>query len=207
MVGVASFAGERAEADQGHRGDRVGRRRGVVHQVLLAGDELLAVVGGREQPAVVDVPEVVEHRVGDAAGLLDPLAVAGRLGQSGERVDQRGVIGCQCRVTSLWLTIGLPRTMPATVGAAGGARSGSRRSRRRCRASRCGREPRPLRSATTASDRSIRSGPCRRARVGGAAIGPRTGAAAPTRPRAGAAVRHGARAAPGSCDPRSCRRR
>ena len=83
VVGVARLAGERAEPHEGHRGDRVGRRRGVVHQILLAGDELLAVVGGGEHAPVVDVPEVVEQRVGDGRACVDPAGLAGRLARAG----------------------------------------------------------------------------------------------------------------------------
>ena len=83
VVGVAALAGQRGEAVQRDGGGRVGRRRGVVEQVLLAGDERLAVVGRREQAAVVDVPEVVEQRVGDGQRLVDPAGLAGGLGRAG----------------------------------------------------------------------------------------------------------------------------
>ena len=78
MVGVAGLSRERTETDQGDRRGGVRRRRGVVHQVLLTGDKLFAVVGGREQSSVVDVPEMVEQRVGDATCVCDPRSVTSR---------------------------------------------------------------------------------------------------------------------------------
>ena len=45
VVGVAVLAGERGEAQQRDGGGRVGRRGGVVEEILLAHDQSLAVVG------------------------------------------------------------------------------------------------------------------------------------------------------------------
>ena len=108
MVGVAGLAGERGEAQQGDGRRRVGRRRGVVEDVLLAHDQLLAVVSGREQSAMVDVPEVVEHRVGDRRRLGDPDRFAGRLGEPDEGIGERGVVGGEGVVTSPWLAALVP---------------------------------------------------------------------------------------------------
>ena len=115
MVRVPSLAGQCAEADEGQCGDRVGGRRCVVHQILLPGDELFAVVGDGEQATVVDVPEVIEHRVGRIAGMVDPRTVARCLGKSGEGVDDCRVIGSERGMTCLRLPVGLPRPVPATV--------------------------------------------------------------------------------------------
>ena len=65
---------------------------GVVEEVLLAHDQRLAVVGRREQPTLVGVPEVVEQLVGGIHRLVDPRGLAGRLAEAGERIEQRSVV-------------------------------------------------------------------------------------------------------------------
>ena len=74
--------------------------------------------GGREQSAVVDVPEVVEHRVGDGRRLGDPHRFAGRLGEPDEGIGERGVVGGEGVVTSPRLAALVPGPPPpAVVGA------------------------------------------------------------------------------------------
>ena len=123
MVGVARLAGQRGEPVEGDGGDRVGRRGGVVEQVLLAGDERLAVLRRREHAAVVGIPEAVEEDVGDGASPRRSSGLAGRLGQAGEGVDERGVVGGEGVVAG-----SAARRRRATSGASARRRRAARRA-------------------------------------------------------------------------------
>ena len=116
VLAVAVVAGERGQAEQADGGEPVGAGRGVVHQVLRAGDERLGVVAGGEHAAVVVVPEELEQRVGGRPRLGDPASLAGGLGQAGEGVDERAVVGGVGEVPGAG--VGLPRAQPAAVGPA-----------------------------------------------------------------------------------------
>jgi hypothetical protein len=75
-------------------------------EVLGSGDQLLAVVGGGEDAAVGGVLEAVEQRVGRGPGLGDPAGLARGLGEAGEGVDERGVVGGEGQVAGA--AVGLP---------------------------------------------------------------------------------------------------
>ena len=135
VLAVALVAGEGGQAQQADRGEAVGARGRVVHQVLGAGDEGLGVVPGREHPAEVRVPEEVEEGVGRGAGLGDPPGLAGGLGQAGEGVDERAVVGGVGEVPRAGL--GLPRRAASDRRRAAGWRAGTPRSPPRRRPTPC----------------------------------------------------------------------
>ncbi|HWC09986.1 MAG TPA: hypothetical protein VG455_02070, partial [Acidimicrobiales bacterium] len=91
-LAVAVVADQRAQAVEGDGGGPIGRRGGIVEDVLGPGDEALGVRAGGEQAAVAVVPEELQHGVGGGRGLGHPAGLAGGLGQAGEGVDQGGVV-------------------------------------------------------------------------------------------------------------------
>ena len=64
----------------------------MVVDVLAARDQLLVVVRGREEAAVLGVAEVLDHRVGGLARGVEPALVEGRLVERQQRLDQVGVV-------------------------------------------------------------------------------------------------------------------
>ena len=73
------------------------------------------VVGHCEQTALVDVPVVVEQRVGDRPCLVDPPRFAGRVGELDERLGERGEIGGDSAMTRPGLALRMPAAVPAPV--------------------------------------------------------------------------------------------
>ena len=67
---VGGIAAHRRQAQEPVCSRRVARWRRVVIQILAPGDQLLVVIGGREETAVDRVGEVLDHRVRDLAGRL-----------------------------------------------------------------------------------------------------------------------------------------
>jgi len=113
LVAVAALARERGEPQQGDGGQAVGAGRGVVHQVLVAGDEPLGVGAGGEHTAPLRVPEQVEEGVGGGAGVVDPAGLARGLGQADEGVGEGAVVGGVGEVAGP--PVGLPGAQPAAV--------------------------------------------------------------------------------------------
>lgn len=117
-VGVALLSGERGEADEGGAGHRVGRRRGSVHEVLVADHEALGVVTGGEEAGATGaglslVPEQLDHGLGGAAGLAHPAGLPRGFAQPAEGVHQPGVVHRVGEVAGP--AVALPRAEPAPV--------------------------------------------------------------------------------------------
>ena len=115
---VAGLAGERRQPQQPAGRQRLGRRRGVVHQVLGPGHQRLGVDAGSEHASGLVIPEQVQQPVGRSPGLVDPAGLARQLPQPGEGVDQRGVVLGVGQVAGLGRAAGvagLPGAQPSAV--------------------------------------------------------------------------------------------
>ena len=89
---VGGVAGERRQAQQPEgRRARTGRDRHVL-ELLAPRDELLVVVRGGEEAAVLAVGEAREDRVGHAARLGEPALLERRLVQRQQRLEQVRVV-------------------------------------------------------------------------------------------------------------------
>ncbi len=84
--------GQGAQPDQGGRGHCVARGGRVVEQVLCPRDQGLVALAGVEEAPLVRVGELVDHHPGQVEGTVDPARLARGLVQSGQAVDQVGVI-------------------------------------------------------------------------------------------------------------------
>ena len=90
LVGV--LAGQRGEPQQPERGRRAARGDRRVLEVLAPRDELLVVVGGREEAALLGVGEALDDRVGERARLAEPARLEGRLVEVQQRLEQERVV-------------------------------------------------------------------------------------------------------------------
>ncbi len=151
-LAVPLVAGERGEAQQSDGGEPVAAGRGVVHQVLAVGDELLGVAAGGEHAAALVVPEQVEQRIGGGCG---PRRSSGprRSPRPAARTRRRARRGRRRRRGARAPAVALPRPQPAPVGAAAATPAGTR-PRPRPRRSRPARlrphRPRPRRRSSGA---------------------------------------------------------
>ena len=198
---VPGLAAQRGQAQQRDGSGRVGRRQGVVLEVLVAGDELLAVAAGREHAAVGVVPEQREELHPPPPW---PRRSSGRprWPRPGGRTRRPARRGPRRRRAS-WRRRRLAMTAATGRRRGGGSRRGTRRTRPPRRASLPGRTHRPPRRARRSSARSTRSAPCRRAPAAPGWPGARRAGAGPPRRAAGGPSRRGGGAAPGSTSPRS----
>src|SRR3954454_13209189 len=89
---VAVLAGERRQPQQAERGRRLTGGDRVVLDVLAARDQLLVVLGGREEAAVLRVREALDDRVGERPRLGEPARVERRLVERDQRFEQEGVV-------------------------------------------------------------------------------------------------------------------
>ncbi len=86
------IAGERDESQERCDGHRIAGRGRIVVRILAAGDELLVVLAGVKESAVLRVPKLIEHHFDELLGGCDPARLEGRLVQIDQRFDQVGVI-------------------------------------------------------------------------------------------------------------------
>ena len=84
--------GQGAQPNQGGRGHCVARGGRVVELVLRPSDQGLVALAGVEEAALLRVGELVDHYPGQVEGTVDPARLARGLVQSGQAVDQVGVI-------------------------------------------------------------------------------------------------------------------
>ena len=200
LVAVALLAGQRGEAEQAGRRHRVGRRAWRCPAGPSGGRSSASrVVGGGEEAAVVGVPELVEHRVGDRPGLVDPAASP----VASARATKASTRAAWSAASASWRAraVGLPRAPPAAVGAAQVASAGTRRWRAAAssQSSRPSAAPASARAASMRAFHSVRtlsSSPGRtplgarrrtaaaraRSTSGGRSRSPRTGAVRIVRP-------------------------
>ena len=89
---VAILARQCREPQQGERGGRLAGGDRVVLDLLAPGDQLLVVLVGREEPAVLAVGEALEDRVGERLRLGEPPRVERRLVERQQRVEQERVV-------------------------------------------------------------------------------------------------------------------
>ena len=114
MLGVGRDAGQRAQPGQGEGGDGVGRWGRPVEHVLGPHDEL----SRRRMPVVKKPPPSTSANRSRRASAVSAArsvqhGLAGQLGQSGEAVDQPGVVGGVGQVPRP--PVALPAPEPATV--------------------------------------------------------------------------------------------
>src|SRR5262249_59930692 len=89
---VPRLAGEEVQALQRERSDAVPGRRGVLVAGLGAMDQLLMVMAGEEETALVLVLEALEQRLREVLGERERVGVEIGLDQLEQRGEQEGVV-------------------------------------------------------------------------------------------------------------------